>query len=900
MRPEHWVYTIPLRVRSLFRRAQADLELDDELRDHVERKSEEYVAKGLSLKEARRRALLEMGGIEKRKEECRDTRRVVWLQDLVQDLYFGLRMLRKSPGFTTVAVLTLALGIGANTALFSVANELFLRPLPVRNAGRLVVLAVREKGSAEVRDISYPDFLDYRADEQAFSAIAAYNLGLDGLSTGRWAKRAVTCYVTGNYFPMLGLQPALGRLIQRGEGASPGADPVVVLSYSFWQRQFARDPDVLGKIIRVNGRPETVIGVAPGGFHGTKAWVETDAYLPISQMAQEGNGFWTARGWRGDGGFTVLARLKAGVSIGQAQASLNVIAQKLAQMYPQTDRDISVEVYPEPLARPQADAAEEAPPIVTAFMFLGLIVLVLACVNLANMLESRAISREGEMAVRSALGAGRGRLARQCITESILLAMLGGAAGLALAELISKPLSSICTPVDLTLFKPDFQPDWRVFAYASAIALLAGVVMGLVPARRAWRTNLNQVMHEVGRALAGSRRHHRARSVLVITQVAASTILLIAAGLFVRSLGAVEHMNLGFDPHHILNVGVDVGELGYKEAQGERFFQELLNRVRGLAGVESAGYVYSTPFYHNRLGSFVWIQGRSLLSGQRPPSIFYNAVSPSIFETLHIPLLRGRGFSAADDASSSKVAIVNEGMALRFWPGRDPIGEQFSLAGPAGPWIRIVGVVDDAQFVSPMVPRTDPYFFLPLAQDYLPALALQVRTSLPPTLLARAIERQIQALAPGLPIFDLRTQEQALNGATGFFLFRLGADVAAGLGILGLLLAVVGVYGVASYAASLRTHEIGIRVALGAQEADVLWRVMGQGIIPALLGLVVGVTVSLGLVRFLSSLLYGVKPTDPVTFGAVSLILTAVTLLACYVPARRAMRVDPMVALRHE
>jgi len=895
-----WFYTLRLWFRSLLRRSHVEQELSEELYFHLEKLIEERVAAGLTIRQARDEALRELGGLDQIKEACRDTRRVNWIESFVQDIRYGLRQLRRNPGFTATAILTLGLGVGANAALFSVANTLFLRPLPVPDAGQLVVLAAREKGAPSPSDVSYQDFVDYSNGRTTFAAMAGYELGLDGLAAEGWAERTVTCYVTGSYFPMLRLRPALGRLFRPEEGTTRGADPVIVLDYSFWQRRFAGDPQVLGKAVRVNGRPMTVIGVTPSQFHGTKAWVKTDAYLPISQMTQEGDAFWTSRAARGHGGFTVLARLGDGVAVRRARASLDVMARQLARQYPETNRNISIEVYPEPLARPQADAVEAAPPIVAAFLLLGLVVLVVACVNLVNLIESRALARAGEMAIRYALGAGRGRLARQCVTESVLLAWPGAVAGLALAMWISRPLSSICTPVDVSIFQPDFQPDWRVFVYALAIALLAGVLVGVVPARRAWRSNLNTAMQEAGRSLSGARRHQRARNALVVAQVASSTVLLVAAGLFIRSLSAVKNANLGFDPRGVLNLGMDVAELGYGEAQGRSFHQELLERVRALPGVESAACVYSTPFYHDRLGASVYIEGRPLPAGQRPPAVFHNVASPSIFSTLRIPILRGRDFARADSAASRPVAVISQAMARRFWPGQDAVGRRFATAGPQGPWIEVIGISGDTQFVGPTTPRTEPYFFLPLAQSYKSAVTLQVRTAVPPAALAHEVERRVHALAPGLSVFDLRTQEEALNGATGFFLFRLGAGVAAGLGVLGLLLTMAGVYGVVSYHARLRSHEMGLRMALGARREDILKLVVGQGARSALLGIGIGIVGALISTRFLAGLLYGVKPSDPLTLIAVSMVLTSVVLLASYIPARRVTRADPLAALKSE
>jgi len=818
------------------------------------------------------------------------------MRTLIQDVRYGLRVLARSPGFTLVAVLTLALGIGANTALFSTVNSLILRSLPVKEPERLVVLAARLKGSSNLADLSYADYIDYRNQANVFTDMLGYEIGQNGLAADGRAERVIISYVTGNYFSMLGVQPALGRLIEPGEGQRRAADSVLVLGYSFWQRRFNGDPKVIGKVVLVNGRqPVTIVGVVPKVFHGTFALAETDAYLSLGQLAFDDAGFWTKRG-RGD--IRALARLKPGISLEEARASLNVIAQRLAQQYPDADKNLTLEVYPERYARPQADAANEWPPMVAIFLSLALIVLLVACMNVANLLLMRAKAREGEMAIRLALGAAHARLIRQFLTENVLLALVGGAAGILLSLWVTKVLSVIATPLDFPFFQLNFQPDWRVFAYALCIAVATGIFIGFIPARRVLRSSLSGVLHEGARTVSGGPSGHRARNALVIAQIAGSAVLLIAAGLFVRSLEKAEHSDLGFDPHRIVNLGMDLADVGYNEAQGEKFYREVIGRVRALPGVQSAAYVHSVPLYHDRLLASISVEGRTLPPGQPPPEIFYNIADPGVFETLRIPILRGRGFGVADTDSVPKVAIISQAMAERFWPGENALGKRFRM-GSRGPLWEVIGVARDAQFVSP-TPRIEPYFYVPLAQHYNSFMTLQARSSLPASTLINEIERQVRSLEPNLPLFDVRTMEEELNGATGFFLFHVGADVAGGLGTLGLLLAVIGVYGVVSYAASQRTHEIGLRMAVGANRSDILRMVFRHGLCLVGSGLGLGLLLALAASQGLSSLLVGVSPFDPVTYSAASLLLGGVALFASYIPARRATKVDPLVALRYE
>jgi putative ABC transport system permease protein len=595
----------------------------------------------------------------------------------------------------------------------------------------------------------------------------------------------------------------------------------------------------------------------------------------------------------------VFARLKPGVGLRQARTSLKVLAGRLAQQYPDVEQGVSIEAYPERLARPQAAAANDLPVLVPLFLLLALAVLLVACINVANLALARANDRAGEMAIRSALGAGRVRLLRQLLTENLLLAVLGGGAGILLGQWLSKMLERIATPIDFPMFRMKFVFDWRVFAYAFGITVLAGIIVGLIPARKVWRSDLNPMLHEGSQALAGSLRRHRQRDALVVVQVAASMMLLIVAGLFVRMLEKAQHMDLGFDPHHVLNLRMDVQQLGYDEPRGKKLYADLMARVGALPGIESATYAYSVPFGSGYLVASVYIEKRSLPPGQSPPEVNYNIVASAYFKTLRVPILRGRAFADADNEMAPRVAIISRNMAERFWPGEEPIGKRFRTGKSTDAFFEVVGIAGDARYVNP-VPWTTPYFYLPLAQNYTPHLALQIRTPLPPETLTHEVQQQLHSLEPGLAVSDVLTLDQQIQGANGFFLLNLGADTAAGLGILALLLAVIGIYGVVSYVVSQRTHEIGIRVALGAQRRDILGMILRQGLILVAIGASAGILFALGVAHAVSHFLMGVSPSDPLTFFGVSLLLGSAALLACYIPARRATRVDPMIALRSE
>jgi macrolide transport system ATP-binding/permease protein len=816
---------------------------------------------------------------------------------LTQDIQYGMRTLRKNPGFTAVAILTLALGIGANTAIFSLVDSFLLRPLPVKDPAQITTLAYQLKGGQLINIFSVPDTRDIREQTKAvFSDVIAYQVSLDGLSVDGKADRIVTNYVAGNYFSMLGIKPALGRFIMSSEEDSPGGSPVLVLGYSYWMTRFGGDPGIVGKKVSMNGHPMTIVGIAPKGFYGLYPLVEIQGYLPLGMATMAGNpaDFTTNRGFRND---QVLARLRPGVSLTQAQASLNVVAQRLAQENPKDDKDMNLQVFPELRSRPSPDPKNTIMVISGLFLGLSALVLLLACVNVANILLVRATVREREMAIRAALGAGRTRLIRQLLTESVLLAGAGAFAGMALGNWGSSALSHMHLGTDLPV-RLDFGFDWRVFGFALSAAFVTGIIVGIVPAIRASRGNLAQILHEGGRGVVGGR--HRMRNVLVVAQVAGSLMLLIIAGLFTRSLGEAQRSNLGFEPSHVVNFFMDPNEIGYSEAQGRAFFKNALSRVRALPGVVSASTANSTPLGYYNNGDTVIVDGYEIPAGQPTPVSLYNAVSPDYFKTMSIAMLQGRDFTDADDQNSQFVAIVNEAMVKKYWPNQDPLGRHFKIGADPNHSITVVGVGKDSRYQG-MTGVINPYFYVPIAQHFTnnTLSALQVRTAAAPEPMIPEVERVIESLAPEMPVFDVKTMSEALNTLNGLLIFQIGAILAAALGFLGLVLALVGVYGVISFAASQKTHEIGVRMALGAQPWDVLKMIFGQGLFIVAIGLAIGLAAALAASRVMGQFLT-VSATDPITYISVSALLAFVALLACYIPARRAMRVDPMVALRHE
>ena len=817
-----------------------------------------------------------------------------------QDLRYALRALGKAPGFAALAVVTLALGMGVTTTLFSTVNGVLLRPMPVPHPEQLAVLAMQQGGEHGLQNFSYPDYQDLRGEKDAFSDILAFRLTLAALSADNRGDHCVVTRVSGNYFSMLGVQPALGRLILPSEGKTPGADPVVVLGYAYWQKRFAGDKEIIGKHVELNGHPVTLVGVTPKEFHGTYAIVDSDAYVPLSaEIGTKGDtatqDLWTHRGERS---LTLWGRVKPGVQLKQAESALNVVAQRIAEQHPDTDKGITVRAFPEKLARPEPDPDNSLPAVAAAFMVLASLVLLVSCFNVTNVLLVRATARQREMAIRAAMGAGRGRLVRQYLTESLLLAFLGGGMGMLLAFWATRFLSTLSLGTDLPI-RLDFMPDARVYLFALAAVLATGVIVGVFPALRVAGRDVSSVLHEGGRGSSDGPRRQITRSTLVIAQVAGSLVLLVVAGLFMRSLVKAQNVYLGFNPNGVLDVSLDVQQIGYSEAQGRAFYHELDSRLSALPGVVSVAQAFTVPMGVVSATDTVTIENHPLEAGQQPPNVQYNMVTPGYFETLRIPLQRGRAFTAADDEKAPHVAVINQAMAKKFWPEQDPIGKRFSIKGASGAFLEVVGMSQDGKLKS-VTEDAQPSFFLPLEQSYMAFRTIHVRTSVPPETLALQIQSEIRELAPGLPISQIQTLHEALQGLNGYLFYTLGAQLTATMGLLGLILAVVGVYSVASYAAAQRTHEIGIRMALGAGPRDILKMVMRQGFGMIGIGVVVGLGAAFAGTRLLADLFYGVAPSDPVTFGAVAGLLLGVALIACWIPARRATRVSPLVALRFE
>ena len=817
-----------------------------------------------------------------------------------EDLRFALRQIRRSPGFAITAVLTLALGIGANTGIFSLLNG-YLRPLPVPGADRIVVLAAEMPGddTGFRFRFSYPALNDYRAETGVFADVFGFDNRLAGLTANGKTTQFLHQAVTGNLFSGLQLPPGLGRAFEPGEGEHEGGEPVVMLAYQFWQRRFGGDPAVVGTVVRIDGVPARVIGVTPRGFHGLYQGAEIEGFVPLALLdrrtSRPGRLF-TDRTFRY---LTVMARLRPGVSVASAQAAVDVVAGRLRRTHA-AEKDVTARVIPEPLARPvpMRFLSSLAPMIRGSLLGLATLVMLIACMNVANLLLVRGTVRQREMAMRAALGCGRARLIRLLLAESCLLSLAGTIAGLVLAHWATGLfVGTIDIGSDLPL-NLDFTYDWRVFLYAVAISATTGLLIGVVPALRASRADVKALLHDGGHGSTGGGRQ-RLRSAMVVAQVAGSVVLLIVAGLCVRSLQRAQDVDFGFTTASIMTVRLDPHQIGYDLPRTVAFYDELERRLGGLPGVDSVGMSFSVPTGYILDGAPIAKEGDVVGEEEPRSTVTCNTVTPAFFSTLRIPIVRGRGFTPQDTASSTHVVVVNETLARQMWPGGEPIGKRLIIPRFDGRVWEVVGVARDSKYIAVFEePLPHVYFAMDQHQFYM--RVVYVRSAAPPESLKMLIEREIHALDADMPIADARPLREIVEGGVGFLLFHIGSVQAGAMGVLGLVLAVVGVYGVVSYGASLRMREMGIRVALGASPANVRGLVLRQGSVLVVIGVAVGLGVAAAVTSTLSRFFVLVGSLDMATFAGVTMLLASIALAACYLPARRAMRVDPMVALRHE
>ncbi|HEY0101641.1 MAG TPA: ABC transporter permease [Pyrinomonadaceae bacterium] len=876
-----WLSTLS---RNIFHKARVDEELDEEVRAYLELLTDEKSAQGLDAEQARRASVLEVGGIEQVKEQVRDVRIGATMESLLQDLRYGVRVLIKNPGFTAVAVLTLALGVGANTAIFSVINAVLLRPLPYPEAQRLVWVWETHPNIKE-EPASLPNFTDWKSQSQSFEGMAGLANASLALTGEGEPERIPTCFVVGDLFTVLGVSPALGRSFLAEED-KPGNERVVVLSYAIWQRRFGGDQNIVSKSITLSGNPYTVIGVLPQGFKHpqTGQRKEPELYAPLGRAPE-------SAGRRSDF-LGVLARTKPGVPLKQAQAEMNTITARLAQQYPDSNANWGVTLLPLH-ERVTGDVSR------ALWLLMGVVgfLLLIACVNVANLTLARSAARGQEIAVRRALGADRSRLVRQFLTESVLLSFIGGTLGLLLAAWGIAALSAL-SPGNIPRLD-EVTLNWPVLAFTLAASLMTGLIFGLFPALNATNPNLTESLKEGGRSSTEGSRSARVRRGLVVFEIAVALMLLVGAGLMIRSFTHLQDVDPGFQPERV--VAVDVGLPSAKYKEDERvvgFYDQFFGRVKAQTGVESVAAISTLPLSGS--GDIITFQvdGQAEPGGDASADAEYRIISPGYFSTMSIPLVKGNDFTERDTKDAPYVMLVNETFARRFFPNEDAIGKRLNpSASSDAPWRTIVGIVKDVRLQSL---DTEPYpqMYAPLAQSPRRSMTMVVRTAGDPMNVLPFVRNELKTLDKDQPLYNVRTMEQVL--AESIARRRFNMMLIAIFAFLGLVLASVGIYGVISYSVTQRTHEIGIRMALGAEARDILKMIVKQGMGMVLLGIGLGLGGAFALTRVMSSLLFGVSPTDLTTFAGVPLILAMVALLACYIPARRATRVDPMIALRFE
>jgi predicted permease len=814
------------------------------------------------------------------------------METLFHDLRFGFRRLIKTPSFALIAILSLALGIGANTAVFSLVNLIMFRPLPVANPQEIVsVSAVGKDG--ELAAFSYPNYVDFRDRNEVLSGLLVSRFVAVSLSRNGNNEKVWGDLVSGNYFDMLGVKPALGRTFLPEEDKTRLSHPVVVISYSLWQTRFGGDPSVVDSDVLINGRKFKVIGVAPAGFKGTEVIYTPEIYAPFAMqkwIEPESNYLDN----RDAGNMFAVGRLKPGVSAARAEASLNLLAAQLAKDFPNENEGLRIQVVPPGFVIPQLRNAMLG--VSAALMGLVALVLLIACTNLANLLLARATERGKEIAIRLSIGAGRARIVRQLLTESVMLAVTGGLVGMALARWIIDSIMALKPPIAIPITL-ELHVDWRVLVFSMIVSVMTGVLFGLVPALQATKPDLIPALKDVA-SQSGVRRS-LLRSGLVVTQVAVSLLLLIAAGLTLRALQQLRSLNPGFNPENALMMNFDLSLQGYQPDAGVQFRKQLLNRVESLPGVQSASITDFAPLSMNYSSNQIMIEGRPQERGVNAPSAMQADVGLKYFETIGTPLVAGRDLNEQDQEGKTRSVVVNETFARKFFPGANPIenalGKQFRTSQNKDPW-QIVGVARDGKYWT-IGEAPQPFVWYPignqLAYNY-----LLVRTSAKPETVIGAIRGEFRNLDPNLPVTDVKTLTEHMK--LSLFPARAFAALLSAFGLLALTLAAIGIFGVMSYAVSQRTREIGVRMALGAGAKDIFKLIVGRGLLLTLIGVGAGLALALVGTRLLSSLLYSVSAIDPLAFVGVTLLLVAVAFLACFFPARRAMKTDPMVALRYE
>jgi predicted permease len=861
-------------------------DLDRDIQEHIERETQDNIDRGMSAEEARYAALRKFGNVRRVKEDTWEVWNMAWLEQLWQDVRFGLRMLLRNPGFSLVAALTLALGIGANTYIFSVVDALVFRPLAFAHPNRLVALWERVPRQGNERgELSPSDFLDWQAQNHVFDHMAAQSWWDANLGGVERPEHLHGFLVTPDFFAAIEAEPMLGRAFEAEDG-TPGKNHVAVLSYALWREDFGADPAVAGKTVLLNGVPTTVVGVMGPQFgypSGAQVWGAL-AFTPEE------------RTWRGAHYLHGVGHLAPGVSLQQAQVEMNAIAGRLAQQYPKTNTGRGANVMP----LMDSEVGQARAPLLILLAAVGLVLLI-ACANISNLLLARAESRRRESAIRAALGATRRRLIRQWLVESLLLGVVSGALGIGLAFLCLK-LQVIRIPAEFARMIPGWSKigiNLPVLVFTSAVSLGTGLIFGLLPALGASRINVSTTLKEGAPSSGHGRRRRFLRNLLIVAEVGLSVALLTAAGLMMKSFVRLESVPPGFNPDKLLTMSVALPSAQYKtDQQVASFYEQMIDRVQGLPGVQSAAVANMLPLGGANTTNTIRVEGRPEPKPGQDPEADFRSVSDAYFQTMQVPLLQGRAFTTQDNAEGQPVVAINQAFAKRFWPGENAIGKRIRFSGPpaSNPWQTVVAVVGNMKTQLDEPAPAEMYF--PLRQQTKTTMVLVVRTSTAPHNLVEAVRGQVSAVDPNMPLFDVMTMEDWRSVSVAPQ--KIGGTLMGAFAALALVLTATGLFGVIAYAVSERTHEIGIRMSLGAGPREVFRLVVGQGMLLTLIGLAVGLPLALGVGRLVSGLLYGVAPNDFGTFAGVAVLLAGVALAACWIPARRAMRVDPMVALRSE
>jgi len=888
----NWLRQSFHRLGALFHSARDDRELDTEIAAHLDLAIEENLQRGLLPAEARRQALLRFGGAQQAKEQHRDVRGLPFAETALQDARFGFRMLRRNPGFSLLAILCLTLGVGATAAVFSWIEGLLFRPYPaVVHQERLLAVTGTARGEAGHTGLSWPDFLDLQKSCTLLDAFFVTQITGGTLSLGERAQRVTGSIVSSNYFQALGVQPILGRAFEPQEDVGSSAHPVTVISYQLWQERFRGDPQIIGKTQRINGLVHTIVGVAPEGFYGTFVGWAMQFWVPASmEDTFEAGGYKLED--RGARWIESYVRLKPGVTRAQAQQEISAVAGRLENDFPETNRGRGVQLWP--LWQTPFNNAGTLLPTLATMLTVVILVLLIACANVANLLLVRSFARQHEMTVRIAVGAARARLLRQLLTEGLILSSLAAAGGLLVAYWCRHALVKLLPARGGIAMHLPGEIDWRVMALSGAVCLVCTLLFALFPALQASKIDVaGALKSEVGGVFGGHGKAW-ARSSLVLVQVSLSFVLLVGTGLLLQSLHRIRSDSPGFSTRDVLITGVDLLSANYDAPRAKNFQDELIDHLQALPGVESAAFARSTPLSYGTFSS-----ARIAVDGYVPPpdelpTVSYNEVGPGYLVTAGIPLVSGREFSRADNESAAPVAVVNETMAAKYWQGKSPIGQRLQVKDR---WMQVVGVAKTSKYQS-MRELPKPLFYVPLRQNFTLNATLNIRTRLGPEVMVSALGRELRALDPNVAPFELISLQEQLERSTSPQ--RVAVTLTEILGGLALLLAAIGMYGVMSYTVSQSIRELGLRIALGARSADLFRLVMSRGLFLTASGMAIGAAAALGLTPLLGYLLYKVSPRDPLALVYAFVVLSFVSLVACFLPAWRAARVDPMVALRYE